>query len=109
MTVSRTCGPTQMTYSTHMENNPMTDLSPAAQAKKVLAAYHEEAIDYIEEWGSFRHKRGMAAALLAAVNQVVPEDGLVSTLEDIIQQSIRSQLLAIAAELAGTPTTPAES
>jgi hypothetical protein len=69
----------------------MADLSPAAQAKKVLAAYHEEAIDYIEEWGSFRHKRGMAAALLAAVNQVLPE---VDT---------------IAAELAGTPTTPDES
>jgi hypothetical protein len=47
----------------------MTDLSPAAQA--VLDAYHQEAIDYIEEWGSFRHKRGIAAALRAAADQVV--------------------------------------
>jgi hypothetical protein len=39
----------------------------------MLAAYHEEAIDYIESWGSFSHKRGMAAALRAAADQVVPE------------------------------------
>jgi acetyl esterase/lipase len=45
----------------------VAELSPAAQA--VLTAYHQEAIDYIEEWGSFRHKRGMAAALRAAADQ----------------------------------------
>jgi hypothetical protein len=45
----------------------MADFSPAAQA--VLTAYHQEAIDYIEEWGSFRHKRGIAAALRAAADQ----------------------------------------
>ena len=42
----------------------MLELSPAAQA--VLDAYHQEAIDYIEEWGTFRHKSGLAAALRAA-------------------------------------------
>jgi len=44
----------------------MTELSPAAQA--VRDAYHQEAIDYIEEWGTFRHKRGLAAALRAAAD-----------------------------------------
>jgi hypothetical protein len=47
---------------------PDTQLSPAAQA--ILDAYHEEAIDYIESWGSFSHKRGMAAALRAAADSL---------------------------------------
>lgn len=47
----------------------MTKLSPAAQA--VRDAYHQEAIDYIEDWGTFRHKRGLAAALRAAADQLV--------------------------------------
>ena len=46
----------------------MAELSPAAQA--VLAAYHKEAIDYIESWSSFSHKRGIAAALRAAADQL---------------------------------------
>jgi hypothetical protein len=46
-----------------MNNLPFT-------AQAVLAAYHKEAIDYIESWGSFSHKRGMAAALRAAADQV---------------------------------------
>jgi hypothetical protein len=90
----------------------MTDLSPAAQAKKVLDAYHEEAIDYIEEWGSFRHKRGMAAALCAAMDQVVPQPpknwDLISPVA-MRECEIRNRLLTIAAELAGTHTTPDES
>jgi hypothetical protein len=49
----------------------VAELSPAAQA--VLANYHKEAIDYIESWGSFSHKRGMAAALRAAANQAHPK------------------------------------
>jgi len=62
----------------------MTDLSPAAQA--VLDAYHEEAIDYIESWGSFSHKRGIAAALRAAA---------------LVPNIDRLRLLAIADELEG--------
>jgi hypothetical protein len=87
----------------------MAELSPAAQA--VLSAYHEEAMDYIEEWGSFRHKRGMAAALQAVADQVVPEEpapngmrpaGEVYSAREIKRrqrQDVRSELLAIAAEL----------
>lgn len=76
----------------------MTDqpLSPAAAA--VLAAYHEEAIDYIESWGSFSHKRGMAAALRAAVDQIRFEEQLGMTAYGGHAQA-QSQLLAIAAEL----------
>ena len=84
-------------------------LSPAALA--VLTAYHQEAIDYIEEWGSFRHKRGMAAALRAAADQVVPnlprptEEGTRQFDTDIDYwedcQQHRANLLAIAAELEG--------
>ena len=86
----------------------MADLSPAAQAKKVLAAYHEEAIDYIEEWGSFRHKRGMAAALRAAADQVVlmrPHGGRAWTVEQAAAYDALTKafdlLNAIAAELEG--------
>lgn len=84
----------------------MTELSPAAQA--MLSAYHEEAIDYIEEWGSFRHKRGLAAALEAVADQVVPDEPhpeLSQFWDDEAErewqnnQQFRRQLLAIAAEL----------
>jgi hypothetical protein len=84
----------------------MTDLSPAAQA--VLDAYHQEAIDYIEEWGSFRHKRGIAATLRAAADQVVPtEMDLPPIAPDLghfrqhERRLTRQRLLAIAAELEG--------
>jgi hypothetical protein len=46
----------------------MAEISPAAQA--MLAAYHKEAIDYIESWGSFSHKRGMASALRAVADRL---------------------------------------
>jgi hypothetical protein len=78
----------------------MADLSFAAQA--MLAAYHEEAIDYIESWGSFSHKRGMAAALRAAADQVVPQPpknwDLISPVA-ARECEIRKNLLAIATEL----------
>jgi hypothetical protein len=83
---------------------PASDLSPAAQ--EVLDAYHQEAIDYIEEWGTFRHKRGLAAALRAAADEVAPLD-----YEDVWtdgrklqyekRDPVREKLLAIAAELEG--------
>jgi hypothetical protein len=71
----------------------MTDLSPAAQA--VLDAYHKEAIDYIESWGSFSHKRGMAAALRTVANQFHPD--LLGIMGDFY--SVQSQLRTIASEL----------
>jgi hypothetical protein len=80
----------------------MSELSPAAQT--VLDAYHQEAIDYIEEWGTFRHKRGLAAALRAAADQVLPE--VVNAVGDEHDDArrdqwvrIRCRFLAIAAEL----------
>ena len=71
----------------------MTNLSPAAQA--VLAAYHEKAIDYIESWDSFSHKRGMAAALRTVADQLHPD--LLGIMGDFY--SIQSQLRTIASEL----------
>jgi hypothetical protein len=71
----------------------MAELSPTAQA--VLAAYHKEAIDYIESWGSFSHKRGMAAALRAAADQLHPD--LLGIMGDFY--SVQSQLRTIASEL----------
>jgi hypothetical protein len=77
----------------------MTDqpLSPASQA--VLAAYHKEAIDYIESWGSFSHKRGMAAALRAAANDWRIDTEFIAGVEYIRT----STLERIAAELEGQP------
>ena len=80
----------------------MSELSPAAQA--VLDAYHQEAMDYIEEWGTFRHKRGLAAALRAAADQMVPEEplyygNLCWEFKRDERQDCRQQLLAIADEL----------
>ena len=66
----------------------MADLSPEAQT--VLDAYHKEAIDYIEEWGSFRHKRGMAFALYALVDQMYHDWNVFDCIDHIC---------AIAAEL----------
>jgi hypothetical protein len=87
-----------------MEKETAMTLSPAAQA--VLTAYHEEAIDYIESWGSFSHKRGMAAVLRAAADQVVPEEMDLPPIAPDLghfrqheRRLTRRQLLAIAAEL----------
>jgi hypothetical protein len=83
----------------------MTDLSPAAQA--VLDAYLRAPVD---------NRLSVAAALRAAVDQVVPAED-----EDVYlvpwnftehmrqRQDSRRKFLAIAAELANTPTTPDES
>jgi len=110
----------------------MTDLSPAAQA--VLDAYHQEAIDYIEDWGTFSHKRGLAAVLEAVAKLEDIEPGFIgpcdesygsylysiSTTERDLNYTIaleknRAQvaaerkLLAIAAELRGETTTKEEN
>ena len=74
----------------------MTELSPAAQA--VLDAAYSKAATV---------ERGIAAALRAAADQVVPRETVTSLmrsfdLERLAQrQHTRVQLLAIAAELEG--------
>jgi hypothetical protein len=77
-----------------MENKPMTDptLSPAAQA--VLDAYIDE-----DRAG----RLAVAAALRAAADQCTYQDAW----DDKFLSA--EKLLAIAAELAGTTTTPDES
>jgi len=67
----------------------MNDLSPAAQA--VLIAFNDAPFD--EEYGD---SYGIAAALRAAVDQVVP---LYSCNTSATRGRIRHKLLAIAAEL----------
>jgi hypothetical protein len=82
----------------------MTELSPAAQA--VLTAYHKEAIDYIESWSSFSHKRGIAAALRAAADQVVPAFiTRPSTRTGLVKLNIRNRLQSLADELEGRDAT----
>ena len=78
----------------------MTNLSPVAQA--VRNAYHEICEDYIETWLNFNHNRGLAAALRAAADQVVPEQGCQIyglTQRENERQQVREEILAIAAEL----------
>ena len=88
----------------------MTNLSPVAQA--VRNAYHEICEDYIETWLNFNHNRGLAAALRAAADQVVPKGPKPSANSDYHlmnwtksldqyyqRQQTREELLAIAAEL----------
>ena len=72
----------------------MTDLSPAAQA--VLDAF---AADSYGVWLEGDPER-LAAALRAAVDQVVPVPKLpYDSCCDVSASAIRTQLLAIAAEL----------
>ena len=90
----------------------MTNLSPVAQA--VRNAYHEICEDYIETWLNFNHNSGLAAALRAAADQVVPEDfdywdgrtgeygAGCETGQNERNAYIRQALLAIAAELEGS-------
>jgi hypothetical protein len=82
----------------------MTDLSPAAQ--RVLDAANASATN---AWSDATHQRfrsGIAAALRAAADQVVPFPGRYP-MNDYMEgfrdakQSVHHQLLAIAAELEG--------
>jgi len=79
-------------------NEPMTSLSPAAQAVLKAACIHHGLFN--EE--IVQRRRGIAAALRAAADQVVPEfwheenDIYAETMQDV-----RDQLLTIAAELEG--------
>jgi hypothetical protein len=73
----------------------MTKLSPAAQA--VLDAYEAVNCDFF--LGN-PPETALAAALRAAADQVVPEELLKGSDPDAwLRDEIRSQLLAIAAEL----------
>ena len=81
----------------------MTNLSPVAQA--VRNAYHEICEDYIETWLNFNHNRGLADALRAVADQVVPQRRkpmYADSWEEsawTAEQDTRADLLAIAAEL----------
>lgn len=76
----------------------MTDLSPAAQA--VLDAANASATN---AWSDATHQRfrsGVAAALRAAADEVVPYDDLKGSDPDAwTRDDIRCELLVIAAEL----------
>lgn len=74
----------------------MADLSHSAQA--VWAAYLEQS--EIDETPA--DLPALAAALCAAADQVVPDDGVASSIERIVEKRIRAELVAIAAELRGT-------
>jgi hypothetical protein len=91
----------------------MTDLSPAAQAVLIAEAKsrclrdergcHPNDSDWNGCWVCV-HRRGLAAALRAAADQVAPSDAMEprNYLPVAIEcQRIRSELLAIAAELEG--------
>jgi len=74
----------------------MTELSPAAKAVQatVDAMYRD--------WGNMMPSSSdaiAAAALQAVADQVVPNDGVASSIERIVEKRIRDELLAIAAEL----------
>jgi hypothetical protein len=80
----------------------MTDLSPAAWA--VLCAYRDFSWTPDEEDNSryykFSHKAGMAAALRAAADQVVPSNALYArSCCEFVGEQCRAQFLAIADEL----------
>lgn len=82
----------------------MNDLSPAAQA--VLTAYRDLSWTPDEEdndrYYKFSHRAGMAAALRAAVDQVIPEVTLLgSDYQEIALQEAREEILDIADELEG--------
>ena len=78
----------------------MTDLSPAAQA--VLDAGQQYAT---QAWSDATHQRfnlGIAAALRAAADEVVPDEYLIgSDYEAASRQFTRLELFAIADELEG--------
>ena len=76
----------------------MSYLSPAAQA--VLDAGRQYAT---QAWSDGTHQRfnlGIAAAIRAAADQVVPEtNGMFISPAELQQEKTRDQLLAIAVEL----------
>lgn len=69
----------------------MTDLSPAAQA--IEDAYFNA--------DGFGYRNGLAAALRAAADQVVPAPPYIDSCCEVQQSLIHVALLAIAAELEG--------
>ena len=81
----------------------MADFSPAAQA--VLDAGREYAT---QAWSNATHQRfnlGIAAAIRAAADQVVPEtNNMFISPAELQQEKTRDQLLAIAAELEALPS-----
>ena len=93
-----------ITYQPKSVYEPMTPLSPAAHA--VWDAWNDayEAQGPLEDMG-----QPIAAAILAAADQVVPEVKSPGGCREGERQCVRRELLAIAAELDGGITTPTES
>jgi hypothetical protein len=88
----------------------MSDLSPAVQA--VLDAYYDAAKAVLNICGDFEvgsaRNKGIAAALRALADQVVPHPGrypMNSYMDGIrdAKQDVRAAILAIATELEGQP------
>ena len=89
----------------------MTDLSPAAQAvliaeakSRCLREEHDCHPDDSDWNGCYIcvHRRGLAAALRAAADQVVPENALYArSCCEFVGERARAYLLAIADELEG--------
>jgi hypothetical protein len=82
----------------------MTELSP--QAQEVFWAFNRAASGKPDDW---HYLPAIAAALEAVADQVVPEEPMHSfdqrwMYERDTRQSIRSEILTIAAELRGTAT-----
>ena len=73
----------------------MSELSPAAQAIVNAAIEGGGGYGYATP---VLHAR-LAAVLEAAADQVVPNDGVASSIERIVEKRIHAKLLAIAAEL----------
>lgn len=89
----------------------MTELSPAQKALAAFNERHELCGPFDDDWV----EQCLAAAIEELADQVVPDEP--SYMRDAVasldwwskHDSIRSELLAIAAELRGDNTTPTET
>jgi hypothetical protein len=81
----------------------MTELSPAAQAvlDALIDGCAEASVGPQKRITWWNDRVGLAAALRAAADQVVPDDGIASSIEQITEKRIHAAFLAIAAELEG--------
>ena len=74
----------------------MTDLDLSPAADDVVFAFNAEHSGWVQD---SQYLPAIAAALRAAAHQVVPNDGVASSIERIVEKRIHDKLLAIAAEL----------
>jgi hypothetical protein len=82
----------------------MTDLSPQAEAILNAVTFTRYDAPYFACPKSIDQIRLEAAGVLrAAADEVVPDNGVASSIERIVEKRIRAAFLAIAAELEGQP------